>query len=156
MRRFALADPGSWEATSPASDDYNCAAWVVGVTDANWWPHPELDEYYWPEGVVRDGSLESFVAGYGTLGYEVSPTGELEEGYEKLVIYATRLQSPLHVARQLPDGRWTSKLGPWEDIIHESPQTLAGSHYGNPVVFLQRRREAATAFHADESPDGPH
>jgi hypothetical protein len=139
MRSFALAEDGSWQQTSDATDEYNCAAWAAGVTDANWWPDPELTEYYWPDGVVRDGSLDAFVAGYGTLGYEVCRDGEQEAGYEKLVIYATRLDSPQHVARQLPDGRWSSKLGAWEDIVHDAPRSLAGGRYGNPTVFMRRR-----------------
>src|ERR1700685_3822369 len=35
-----------------------------------------------------------------------------------------------HAVRQLLDGWWTSKLGQGADIIHRSPQALAGKAYG--------------------------
>ncbi len=139
-RSFPLADPGDWTETSDATGDYNCAAHAAGVEDANWWPEPEAPEYYWPPGAVRDGSLEAFISGYGALGYSLCSDGELEPGFEKLVVYATSRGSPQHVARQLLDGRWTSKLGNEEDIEHVGPRSLAGSKYGNPALYLRRPR----------------
>ena len=138
-QRFPLADDGSWEQTSEATDAYNCAAWAVEVTDGNWWPEPDSTEYYWPQGIVRDGSVEAFVAGYSTLGYEVCADGEREDGFGKLVLYATSTGSPQHVARQLADGRWSSKLGDEEDIVHAEPSSLSASRYGNPRLFMRRR-----------------
>lgn len=142
MRRFPLADPGSWTETSPQTDDYNCAAWVVGVTDAKWWPEPEAAEYYWPAGALRDGTIDAFIDGYGTLGFAVCVDGELEAGFEKLVIYGTSRGSPQHVALQLQTGRWTSKLGNEEDIEHTSVDVLRRSRYGEPLVFMRRPRPA--------------
>ena len=43
--------------------------------------------------------------------------------------------------RQLPDGRWTSKLGKAEDIEHESPDDVAGRIYGEVDEFLKRSVE---------------
>lgn len=141
MRRFPLADERSWEPTSAASDEYNCAAWAAGVTNSNWWPEPDAPEYYWPPHTVRDGSLQAFQAGYAAIGFEVCEDDSLEPGFEKIVIDASTLGSPKHVARQLVDGRWTSKLGDEEDISHLRPQDLAGSIYGNPVAVLRRTRD---------------
>jgi hypothetical protein len=56
---------------------------------------------------------------------------------EKVALYATD-EGPAHAARQLSNGRWTSKLGRDEDIEHEL-EGLAGSHYGAVVQFLQRQ-----------------
>lgn len=49
-----------------------------------------------------------------------------------------------HVARQLPDGRWTSKLGPDEDIEHNDLHALEGDVgvyplcYGVVIRFMRR------------------
>ena len=45
---------------------------------------------------------------------------------------------PTHAARQLPNGWWTSKLGPSFDIEHATPEAVAGGVYGDPVLFLSR------------------
>jgi hypothetical protein len=43
-----------------------------------------------------------------------------------------------YVARQLPDGRWTSKLGQLEDVTHATTDALEGSDYGEVVQFMKR------------------
>jgi hypothetical protein len=40
---------------------------------------------------------------------------------------------------QLPDGRWASKLGEWEDIEHETPDDVRSKGNGQPRVFLRKR-----------------
>ena len=139
-RLFPLLNEGEWERTSDATSDYNCAAWAVGVTDANWWPEAEAPEYAWPPGVRRDGTIEAFVEGYATLGYQICEDDGLEPEVEKLAIYVTNLGSPQHVARQLRNGIWTSKLGSLEDISHVAVRGLAGGRLGAPKVFLSRPR----------------
>jgi hypothetical protein len=44
---------------------------------------------------------------------------------------------PKHAARQLPDGRWTSTLGPGEDLEH-ALHDLKGMVYGSVVLVLKR------------------
>jgi hypothetical protein len=125
--------------TSDETEDYNCAGWAADQLDPGlWWPEPDAPEYYWPPSARRDGTLEAFVEGYGVLGYAVCETGDHEIGYEKIAIYVTSHGSPQHVARQLPDGRWTSKLGSWEDIEHVALRDIAGASYGNPQFFMRR------------------
>jgi hypothetical protein len=43
-----------------------------------------------------------------------------------------------HAARQLPTGRWTSKLGKAVDIEHDTPEGVTGPVYGAVVKFLRR------------------
>jgi len=81
--------------------------------------------------------LEAFAATFATLGYQVCPSADWEPGSEKVVIYAKEA-TPTHAARQRPDGRWTSKLGALEDVIHDSVESLAGEIYGNAAMFLRR------------------
>ena len=45
---------------------------------------------------------------------------------------------PTHAARQLPDGKWTSKLGPFEDIKHSTLVCLKGPLYGEPDTYMKR------------------
>jgi hypothetical protein len=96
-----------YRVTSPYTGDYNCLAWAVEETDRWWSPLPEED-YYWPEGVPREVSVDAFVKAYETLGFAVCEDGELEAGVEKLAIYTTPDGRSQHVARQLPNGLWTS------------------------------------------------
>jgi hypothetical protein len=47
---------------------------------------------------------------------------------------------PTHAARQLPNGKWTSKLGRWQDIEHEL-DGLVGEMYGTVKQILKRAIE---------------
>ena len=121
--------------TSPASPDYNCVAWSAGDTE-HWW-QPGL---YWPTAAAQDdfgiGALEQvFVA----LGYEDCPGSELEAAFEKVALYGSGLFYT-HIARQLPSGAWTSKLGRSEDIEHDHANAVSGGLYGEVVQFMRRRR----------------
>lgn len=139
-RRLPLLRPDAWTITSPTDVRYNCVAWAMGDTTANWWPEPDSPEYYWPEGALRDGTVEAFVDGFRVLGFEICAQPDLESEFDKIAVFATHAGSPLHVARQLPNGRWTSKLGNDEDIEHSRLEDLAGGIYGYPAVLLRKPR----------------
>jgi hypothetical protein len=112
-------------------------------TSTKWWPIPieEAPEYYWPEGARRDDSIDAFIDGFGQEGFHACEDADLEEGFDKIAVYASGNNSPQHVARQLPSGRWTSKLGPDEDIEHGSLSDLQASRYGYPVLFMRKPRD---------------
>ncbi len=127
--------------SSEATGIYNCAAWAADDTNAKWWPDPEDPDYYWPEGARRDDSLESFIEGFGTLDYEPCADGTLEPAFAKIAVYATGdPPEPTHVTRQLPDGRWTSKIGDREDVEHHTLRDIAAGLYGQPVLYMRRPR----------------
>lgn len=126
--------PDNYRITSPASWTCNCIAWAAGATDAWWWPIPGR---YWPSGVPREETLAAFAAAFATLGYSACPTGDLEPSREKIALYALN-DLPTHAARQLPNGWWTSKLGPSIDIEHATPEALTGGTYGEVVAFFAR------------------
>ena len=69
--------------------------------------------------------------------YEPCDDGALEDGFEKVAIYALSF-TVTHMARQLASGRWTSKLGELEDIEHETPAELEGDIYGIVVQYMRR------------------
>ncbi len=122
--------------TSPADDRYNCIAWAAQDTGRWWWP---ADDSYWPEGAPREETIGAFIAAYGELGFISCDDPLLESGYEKLAIYAAPDGTPTHVARQLPSGFWSSKLGQLQDIQHQL-EDLAGPVYGSCAQFLKRER----------------
>jgi hypothetical protein len=117
--------------TSPASSDYNCIAWSAGDTE-RWW-EPGV---YWPVPATHYG-LGVLELAFRSLGYEPCPDGAVEPGFEKVALYAAG-QFYTHAARQLPSGKWTSKLGRIEDIEHDSPEDLAGGVYGDVAIFMRR------------------
>jgi hypothetical protein len=128
--------------TSVASRRYNCFAWVAGEENRWWNPLEPESPYYWVNGVPAELTIAAFIQAYGTLGYEQCESAELELGIEKIALYATADGEPTHAARQLPSGKWTSKLGRWEDIEHE----LAGLDcelYGAVKQILKRPKNSA-------------
>jgi hypothetical protein len=128
----------AYQVTSPQDDKYNCIAWAAGDTSVWWWPdeagHPESS--HWPAGTARVETVEAFRDAFITLGYGVCNDDTLELGYEKVALFALA-GHPTHAARQLPSGRWTSKLGPMEDIEHALPD-LTGMVYGSVVLVMKR------------------
>lgn len=117
--------------TSPATANYNCIAWAAGDTERWWepgvcWPVPS--ECY---------GLEVLEAAFRALGYERCADGVAEKGFEKVALHASG-QFYTHAARQLPSGKWTSKLGRLEDIEHDAPEDVAGGVYGNVAAFMRR------------------
>lgn len=120
---------------SPKDDGYNCIAWAAGDNRRWWWPDP-AGEDTWPAGVARVETGEAFRDAFATLGYEVCDTDQPEPGYEKVALFALA-GVPKHAARQRPGGRWTSKLGPSEDIEH-ALHDLTGMLYGSVVLLMKR------------------
>lgn len=120
--------------TSPATPDYNCIAWSAGDTKRWWQPG-----VYWPVARPKDEfGIESLTEAMTTLGFAVCESGTLENGFQKVALYATS-SFYTHAARQLPSGKWTSKLGRMEDIEHDSPNDVAGGVYGSVVLFMKRQ-----------------
>lgn len=72
------------------------------------------------------------------FGYTHCEDGTLEEGCEKVAIYADSDGSLTHAARQLLNGQWTSKMGDLEDITHTDVNAVSGPLYGQVVRFMKR------------------
>lgn len=136
-RDFPNLSANGYEITSPDTINYNCIAWAAGDDQRWWWPDSQNIDY-WPEGVPREVTVEAFQQAFQTIGYEVCADDTIEPGYQKIAIYADSHGKPTHIARQLENGKWTSKLGQDEDIEHENLPGLAGVIYGNVVVIMKR------------------
>ncbi len=124
-----------YQITSPKDQRYNCIAFAAG-DDRNWWWPDAAGEDTWPAGVARAETVDAFRDAFVTLGYVVCDDSQPEPGYEKVALFALA-GVPKHAARQLPSGRWVSKLGTSEDIEHEL-HDLTGMVYGSVVQVMKR------------------
>ena len=96
---------GNYQIKSPADISYNCIAWAVGENHKCWWPTPRA-RYFWPKGLSRISSIDSFVEAFRSLGFEECDNVVYENGYEKIALFA-KDNRPTHGARQLESGLWT-------------------------------------------------
>ena len=122
-----------YKVTSEPSNHYNCIAYAAGK-QTEWWSH--LPGYYWPAS--RSPFVESLMAVFSGLDFEVCDSDNLEYGFEKVAIYS-KGHDWTHAARQRPDGRWQSKLGNEEDIEFRSLDSLIGDTYGKVYCIMRKR-----------------
>lgn len=127
----------NYRETSPPTWTYNCVAWAAGVVDAWWWP---IVGRFWPESIPREETVTAFLQAFALLGYQTGHSVSLDSDIEKVALYAEG-KTPTHAARQLPEGWWTSKLGPSVDIEHATPDDVAGGLYGEVVAIVGRKRK---------------
>ena len=94
---------------------------------------------FWPIA-WRSYSKDCYVEAFKQDGhYEVGPTDfSLETGYEKVALYLDTQGVPMHMARQLSNGIWVSKLGKSWDILHQTEKGVEGTTYGSAVVVMRR------------------
>lgn len=120
--------------TSEQSCLYNCIAWAAEDVDHWWWPS---EDAFWPVDIV-DESVRSFADAFRvSRSYEPCDHGELEAGFQKVAIFAAG-DRVKHMARQLNNGQWTSKLGNGWDISHLSTANLISSLYGDSISYMRR------------------
>lgn len=123
--------------TSEETSTYNCIAWSMHDT-GQWWDHTGRYGTYWPEGLPLNNRIETVILLFAAKGYTPCDSHEHEEGYEKIAIYELSGWGVQHIARQLQDGSWTSKLGEWEDIRHRSPLSVESDGYGRVSRYMKR------------------
>lgn len=144
----------------PAPGAYNCIAWAAHDNHRWWWPEPDA---FWPSWARRQPTVACFAQAFRRLGYRKCSNSRREFGYEKVALYAMHNSGvpvpatlavdhfddwePKHMARQLPDGTWTSKAGGSEDLTHFTldavecfgPTFKHGAvQYGSPIFFMKR------------------
>ncbi len=143
MEVLERAFPGlrdtKYHITSPADRRYNCLAWAAGEATVWWWPDP-MGLGFWPAEAPRNVSLDAFAVAYGLCGFEACQSAVLEPCFEKVAIFVNANGEPKHAARQLANGKWTSKLGKWIDIEHDLT-AVEGATYGTVALVMKRRRK---------------
>lgn len=134
--------------TSPWTIDYNCIAYAAKDFTQPWWPMPlwiiaqyGLRFYHWPPGLPREdtATVENFFRAFETLGYKRCRSGKHQRGYEKVAIYVDASNVPQHMARELGDGVWYSKLGDYQDIRHHGLEGAECATYGQAKYFMRKR-----------------
>jgi hypothetical protein len=133
---------------SPKSEKsavYNCIAYAAGDETRKWEGYREIG-YYWPEGAREGHTLDALRSAFEQLDSAVCDSDAVESEYEKVALYVDKDGLGTHAAKQCEDGRWTSKLGNLEDIIHQTPQAVSGPEpaYGEVACFMKRRRAGET------------
>ena len=138
-----------YHATSPPDDYYNCIAWAAGDQERFWSPIPRDQSNgahdasyvaYWPATALQENTLDAWKSAFALQGFVECQSAVVEHGFEKIAIYADDGSEPQHVARQLANGKWTSKLGSACDIEHNTLDALEGEHYGRATCFMKRPR----------------
>lgn len=99
-----------------------------------------MEQEYWPEGIAREETLSAFTAAFRTIGYEACDDASMEADFLKIAIYGDTQKVPRHVARQLANGEWTSKIGQYEDIRHKNLKALTGDPpaYGTVITIMRK------------------
>jgi hypothetical protein len=121
--------------TSVATRNYNCIAWAYGRNDVWCEPDPK-GMYFWPIQ-IREYSIKAYEELFFSIGYSRCDNSTPEKDYQKIALYI-KDGKPAHAARQLPSGKWTSKLGQDIDIEHDTPDVLNCETYGVATIFMKR------------------
>jgi hypothetical protein len=132
---FPRLTPANHRITSPATPDYNCVAWAAEDTEHWWQPGRYWLPMDWPED---DAGLAALERAFLEMGHvDCSMDESWESGFVKVALYGSGLFYT-HAARQLVNGKWTSKLGEDVDIEHDTPEDVAGGIYGEVVEIMKR------------------
>jgi hypothetical protein len=127
LRQIEKSFPGlvktGYVQTSEATLTYNCVAFVMGDQSQTWWPmvHPDSQQTdsYWPGKAPSQSTVAAFVAMFALFGYLPCESRLPEPGFLKIAIFIEPQDDLVeHVTLQLPTGKWISKMGTNEDILH--------------------------------------
>jgi hypothetical protein len=140
-----LRDSG-YRVTSGYDTKYNCLAYIAGDRGQYWEPE-DRGGWYWPPHLPKnDFSLDNYIRCFEHLRFRRCDDGSLEDGVEKITIFVDDEGGFSHVALQLVDGWWSSKLGFYEDISHPVNEVLLKGRpirYGEHLIFMARGRTDA-------------
>lgn len=141
---FPCLAGSAYQITSCPADEPNCIGFALN--DGHCWDPlglaPGTHFYHWLDDLPPNFKVETILELFSRHRFSECSDGTLEHGYEKVALYySVRELEVTHVARQLPDGRWTSKLGSGEDIEHNDLSALEGDEgdcYGTVVKYMRK------------------
>jgi hypothetical protein len=131
---------GNYHKTSEETNIYNCVAWVFNIktepidlsVDENGDPMP-VPQYLMPQ---------VYIEYFEQRGFTKCDTPDLEAGIEKIALYVHTSGTFEHVALQLENGNWSSKVGEYEDIEHYNLEAIEKPDYmGIASIFMKRERK---------------
>ena len=138
----------NFEFTSPKKKGYNCVGYALGEVNKDIDMLALSKRFDLSPFGLSNEQLDHTINGYiklitGLYGYEICDTSEAEDGFDKIVLFEGIDEDGdlnfLHMAKQLGNGIWTSKMGTFEDIEHLTPDAVNG-YYGKPKVFMKRKK----------------
>ena len=133
---FPFLTPENHRETSPRTKVYNCIAWAAEDVEHWWQPGVYWQLAGWD---ADDYGIAALERAFGALGYQDCGLDDtLEVGVLKVALYAESGSIWTHAARQLPSGKWTSKLGGGMDIEHDTPEVVAEGVYGHVLQVMKR------------------
>ncbi len=145
---FENLKDGEFELTSSFDAKYNCIAHAADDNEKWWWSVDTKmvgNDVFWFNNIPNQATLENFILAFAKLNYQPCDNSDLETGFEKVAIYVSTVEtltapkgSVTHMARQLSNGKWTSKLGQDVDISHNSLKNIEGKFYGIAKQILKR------------------
>jgi hypothetical protein len=132
--------------TSEIDGNYNCVSWAIKDKSRWWEPFGIIipssrPPYYWHDDLPINKNPQTIISFFAKYGFCLTENSEFEEHFEKIAIYIHEGKYS-HVARQLPNGRWTSKLGGLEDIEHdltELENDIPIYGYGKAQIFMAKK-----------------
>ncbi len=138
-----LASSG-YDITSCQTARYNCVAWAMNDDTRVWSPSPFGTGSYWPPDLPAWNTVKVFIELFAKEGFVLCDDDVYEDGYEKIAIFVYPDSEPAHVARQLPTGRWVSKLGDHVDIEHNDVRAVECGLCGEVEVIMRRPYQQST------------
>lgn len=138
VNKFLNLAKADFRVTSPEDPGYNCVAWAFEDTSKWWEPHPEA---HWPADAPDEVDVDSYIKLFERFGYQICNNPDLDDSFDKIAIYVDEDNCFSHIARQLSSGKWTSKLGDWEDIEHTLEGLMGHSPaYGQVVIVMKKKK----------------
>jgi len=108
-KTFKKLSSTNYRVTSNAAS-YNCLAYAAGDTRVPWDPIGEPFAY-WPRRVPKNRKPSTIKLIFARQGFKPRADGSLDPAFEKVAILSVSENEYGHVAIQLPNGSWSSKLG---------------------------------------------
>jgi len=99
-----------------------------------WWSPKK----YWPKGLPRDTSPETYISLFESLGYQLCDNADLEPGFEKVAFFQDPDGRVSRVSKQAESGSWITKIGRGELIEHTDLDALTSEKYGEVTQLLRR------------------
>lgn len=126
---------------SPATYQYNCIAFAMGMQD-RWVDTGNLPWHWWPPAVEKGMTVAHLVKAFQYFGFEDCGMDEsMDEKYDKIAIYQNN-ECWTHAARIVADGIYHSKFGASYDGIHSCGDVLQ-AQYGTVVIVMRRLKADA-------------
>lgn len=131
----ALKNDINFYLTSPATFQYNCIAYAMGMQD-RWVDHADLPWHWWPP-VEKGDSIRHLIKAFCYFGFEECGLDDsVESNYDKIAIYQLS-NKWTHAARIITREKYQSKFGASYDGFHSHGDVLK-AQYGTVCVIMRR------------------